>query len=138
MEKTIPTVGVLVYNEDQVLLVKHGEKADHLNDVYGLPAGRLMDGESELETAVRELNEETGLITTVDDLVELPKTYSALIRRKDGEKKFSLKVFLCRKYDGNIQGNDETIPEWVNISGLTKLDLLPNTYDAVQQGLAYR
>lgn len=73
----IPTVGVLVYRNDEVLLVCHGESAGHLTGVYGLPAGRLGEGESEIEAAVRELEEESGLMTSPERLEPLPKLYTA-------------------------------------------------------------
>ncbi|HLD06679.1 MAG TPA: NUDIX domain-containing protein [Candidatus Nanoarchaeia archaeon] len=66
MANIIPTVGVLVYRNGEVLLVQHGAKASHLHGVYGLPAGKLEAGESEEEAAVRELFEETGLKTAAD------------------------------------------------------------------------
>ena len=34
----IPTIGVVVFQEDKVLLVKHTEKSGHVANTYGLPA----------------------------------------------------------------------------------------------------
>jgi len=65
MENVIKTAGVLVFLGNNVLLVRHGEKAGHMNDTYGVPAGRLNLSESSIEAAVRELLEETGLRTSV-------------------------------------------------------------------------
>ena len=41
MENIIKSAGILVFLDNTVLLVHHGEKAEHLSDTYGIPAGRL-------------------------------------------------------------------------------------------------
>ncbi|MBI2594694.1 MAG: NUDIX hydrolase, partial [Candidatus Colwellbacteria bacterium] len=70
MEDIVPTVAALVLRDDKVLLVRHKEGAAHLTDTYGLPSGRIGDGESEKEAALRELKEETGLQATLQDISE--------------------------------------------------------------------
>lgn len=137
-EKIISTVGVLIFKDGKVLLVRHGEKAEHLSGVYGLPAGRVGDNENEIDTAIRELYEETGLRVSSKNLQELPNIYTARIQRKNEIKTFSLKVFLARFYSGNlktIKKTDETIPEWVKISDLDKYSLLPNVQRVIKDGL---
>ena len=138
MTDIIRTAGVLIYRDQEVVLVRHGTAAGHLTGVYGLPSGSLEEGETELEAAVRELEEETGLTTSQKDLVELPETYTAEIQRKDGVKKFSLKVFLCKRFSGELKETEETTPEWVKISDLKKYKLLPNVEEIVKGGLRYR
>lgn len=135
----IPTVGVLLFKDDSVLMVKHGDGASHVTGVYGLPAGRLEDGETLEQAAIRELQEETGLITTEDALEELSiQVPHADIPRKDGTiKRFSITMFLCRNYSGKIpEGNlkAETLPEWVPIATVPSLPLLPNVAYVVTEG----
>ena len=123
---SIPTVGVLIFKEDNVLLVKHGEAASHITGSYGVPAGRIEENETPKQAAVRELTEETGLIATEDDLEELSIFVPpADIPRKDGTtKRFTITLFYCKKYSGKMQATDETIPEWI---ALSKIDTLPLT-----------
>ena len=137
---SIPTVGVLVFQNDTVLLVKHGEKASHVLGSYGLPAGRVEEDESTIHAAVRELKEETGLEATEEDLELLPLNIpDADIKRSDGTTKtFSITVFLCRKYSGELQHNFETIPEWVAIKDVHTLPLIVNTGLFIEKGLKYR
>ena len=101
--KPIPTVAVLIIKDDEVLLVKHTEKARHLTGTYGLPSGRIDENETERKAAVRELLEETGLLAKEDNLIEFPKNfYVADLERKGGKKlKFGWRVFLCRDYKEN-------------------------------------
>ena len=126
MKDIIKTAGVLVFRDQDVLLIRHGEKAGSLNNTYGLPAGRLETGESSIKAAVRELLEETGLKTTEEHLTRVPGKYTATIERKKGVKTFCYKTFLCNKYDGELKATEETVPEWTNLNELDKLKLLPN------------
>ena len=134
------TVGVLVTkNDSKILLVKHGEKAEHLTGTYGLAMGRVDKGETDIQAAVRELREESGLKTKEKFLVEVPgKEYIADIERKNGEiKRFALKLFVCLNYEGKIRGDFETIPEWVEKSKISELNLLPNVNNMIRDGLNF-
>jgi 8-oxo-dGTP diphosphatase len=124
----IPTVGVLIFKDKKVLLVKHGAGASHIEGVYGWPGGRFQEGETNRQVAVRELAEETGLITKEEDLEEfIHDLGTARIKRKNGETQlFSVELFVCSKYVGSLKASEETTPEWVNISDLDKYSLLPN------------
>ena len=139
MEDIVPTVAALVFKDNEVLLVRHKEAAGHLTDTYGLPSGRTQEKEDDKHAAVRELKEETGLIIEKDHLVEFPENlYYASIERKGGEVvNFSWKVFLAKQFSGELEESEETKPEWVNIDDIGSLKLLPNVYQAVQDGLKF-
>lgn len=140
MIPVIPTVGVLVFHDDRVLLVRHGAKASHVKDSYGLPAGRVEEGETLIEAAKRELEEETGLVVSTTDLEELPIDLPpADIKRSDGTtKRFSIRVFLCRKYSGELSSSDEATPEWKSLAELDTLALIVNTKLMIEEGQKYR
>lgn len=131
----VPTVGALIIKNGTVLLVKHGKTAGHLDGKYGLPAGRIEEGEDAKEAVCRELKEETGLVADQDSLILLPGVWFADIERKIGTEQFSLKVFLVDKAEGRLSGSVETVPEWINIKDLKKYDLLPNVSDIITKGL---
>lgn len=135
--KIVPTAGVLVLKDGKVLLVRHGEPAEHLDGKYGLPAGRIKDKENEKEAARRELKEETGIDVRAEDLALLPGKWEAGIERKNGKERFSLKVFLAEKFEGILCGNAETIPEWVDLKDTGNYDLLPNTGNIISEGLNF-
>jgi ADP-ribose pyrophosphatase YjhB (NUDIX family) len=69
MSKPILTTGAVILDQDQVLLVRHGEAAEHLTASWGLPAGRVEAGESLLQACVREAHEETGLVVRAEDFL---------------------------------------------------------------------
>ncbi len=127
MEHIIKTAGVLLFQDNKVLMVRHGAMAGHLNDTYGIPAGRIEPGESSIDAAVRELFEETNLKTEARFLVKVPEEYTAAIERKDGSiKNYSVDSFLCMSWDGELKANEQTIPLWVDIDEVDILTLLPN------------
>jgi len=52
--------GAIVFNNDRVLLVKH--RGGH----YGFPKGHMEKNETEIETAIREVKEETNIDIIID------------------------------------------------------------------------
>lgn len=135
---TLSAVIVVFNKKKQILLVKHKAKAEHLNDIYGLPAGRKEVNEELIDTAKRELSEETNLITESNYLKQLPKKYINTAKRKSGNfEKFESTVFLCTKYKGKLSENEETAPEWVNIEELEKLYILDISKLIIKDALVF-
>lgn len=139
METTnIPTVGVIIFKSDCVLLVKHKAKANHLTNTYGLPGGRIIQKESLKTAAARELKEETGLITETKYLKEYSKNrYIAVIKRKYGTQKFSMTVFICFRFKGTLVETEETKPVWLKFAQLDSYNLLPNVKKALNDALKH-
>lgn len=130
------SVGIIVFNGGKVLLVKNLASSSHAKEIHGLPAGKVDPGETEVHAAMRELREETGLITTEADLHEFPNNYYiASIALKDGVSEWGFRVFLCKRYSGEIQSSRDTAPEWVTIQDLDNYTLLPNVKVAILEGL---
>jgi ADP-ribose pyrophosphatase YjhB (NUDIX family) len=129
----VNTVAGLLIRGEQVLLVKHGEGAHHVTGVYGLPGGRLDEGESLLDGAAREFEEETGLSVNKNSMIKIPKIYEAEIPRKNGEiLSTSWNVYLVKEASGELIKSDETEPEWVYVKTLSKLNLLVNTKEVIE------
>jgi 8-oxo-dGTP pyrophosphatase MutT (NUDIX family) len=125
-----------VFSKEFVLLVRHKKGADNVTGIYGLPSGRLEDGETNISAAKRELAEETGLITTEEHLTQLPESYTGELHRKDGATRLFLwTVFLCRHFTGELKESKETSPEWVKISDVKNHHLLPNIENAINKAL---
>jgi 8-oxo-dGTP pyrophosphatase MutT (NUDIX family) len=60
------TCGVLITNGIDILVCHPTH-----NTTWDIPKGRLDEGETEIEAAIRELREETGLITSAESLTAL-------------------------------------------------------------------
>jgi ADP-ribose pyrophosphatase YjhB (NUDIX family) len=137
--KPVPTVAVLILKDNKVLLVKHKKGAKHPTDIYGLPSGRIEEGESDKKASIRELKEETGLETSEENLREFSDNlYFAKLERKDGKNMdCSWHVLLCNAYGGKIKESSETIPQWIEVSRLDEYWLLPNIKNAVEAGIKF-
>lgn len=138
----IPTVGIVVLQDSQVLLVRHGAKAGHIEGTLGIPAGRIEvdNNETTKEAAKRELEEETGYRVDEENIIEFEGNhFQADIPRSDGTiKRMSWDVFIATKIDGDMrEGNDETIPEWHDLSNLDELKFLPNVKAAINNAQAF-
>lgn len=133
------SVAVIIFKGDEVLLVKNLAGSSHLKEIYGLPSGKVDPGETEIQAAVRELAEETGLQTSEDDLTEFPSNYYvAHIPYKDGSNhEWGWRAYLCKKYQGQLRATDETAPEWADIDTLDGYDLLPNIKNVITAALKF-
>ena len=137
MIEAIKSVAVIIFRDDEVLLVKNGISSHHPTGIFGLPAGRLDPGETWEEAAKRECFEESGL--RPKKLVKLPTFYEADLARKDSEpKKFCCWSFYCPKYEGELKATEETEPVWVKISEYKKLPLVVNVDKMIEEALKQR
>jgi len=72
---------------------------------FGLPGGKLEQEESSVEAAVRELAEETGIVTWESALIPIYSGFSARGRLVD--------TYICRAYAGKVTLMAfEGVPEW--------------------------
>ncbi len=131
MSRTL-CAGVVLYEPDSVLLVRHTEKAKLPTGSYGFPAGRVEEGEIPEDTAVRELGEETGLITSVEYLRKLPEKPSRLAM-KNGFEDFIFRPFLCTHYWGQLKPSEKTIPEFVRLYRLHDLFLISDDVEDISR-----
>ncbi len=67
MTDTLRVVGCLVEYQDKILIL-HRKKTSSEGDTWGLPAGRVKEGESDVQAMLRELSEETGYLAKEEEL----------------------------------------------------------------------
>jgi 8-oxo-dGTP diphosphatase len=92
MSNTVVCVGAVVRRTDSVLLVRQGS-GHSLEGQWTIPWGRLGSGESPTAAALREIEEEAGVIAQVEGLLgiqELPEPWLGMIGI----------LFLCTHVDG--------------------------------------
>ncbi|MBN2443787.1 MAG: 8-oxo-dGTP diphosphatase [Spirochaetales bacterium] len=93
---------------DKVLLIhkKKGLGAGKIN----APGGRIEPGETEMEAAIRETEEETGIIPeNLKKMAELHFLFTS------GYSLFG-SVFVADDYRGEMTETDEAIPYWFSLS----------------------
>jgi 8-oxo-dGTP diphosphatase len=67
MARKIRTVGCFLEHKGRFLIL-HRQPHEHQGDTWGLVAGRVEEGESDVEAILRELEEEAGYKATENEL----------------------------------------------------------------------
>ena len=98
--------GCIVLFKEKVLLIK--DTANH----WGFPKGHVEEGETEVETAKREIMEETGIDVILDPTFREIVTYSP---KKDTQK--SVVYFIAKAKNTDFVPQEEEIADirWVEI-----------------------
>ncbi|MEO6201473.1 MAG: NUDIX domain-containing protein, partial [Cryobacterium sp.] len=86
-----------------------------VGNIVGL-GGNLEAGESALDAAVREVEEESGLVVTASDLVPLGLLTYLFPHRESWSQESS--VFVCDEWTGTPRESDELNPEWFDVARL--------------------
>jgi 8-oxo-dGTP diphosphatase len=99
-----------IQRDDEVLLIhkKTGLGSGKVN----APGGHIEEGETALEAAVRETEEEVGLKT--DNLEYSGELYFHFL---DGLR-LKGTVYLCKEFSGKLIETDEALPFWCSIKDI--------------------
>jgi 8-oxo-dGTP diphosphatase len=108
------SVVVVLNSTNQVLLVRQ----DYGYRFFGLPGGKIEDGESPDEAAIRELFEETGLRTNA----VTPHSIHDLVYPGSGSK-YRAHAFSCDQAAGVL---DVQMPDEISSVGWYALNELPS------------
>ena len=99
--------GAIIIDDDKVLLIKQG------NGDWGFPKGHMIDGESEFETAIREVKEETNIDILIDE------NYRYVISYMVNENTMKDVVFFIAKKLSNVliqQESEIDKLEWLDMN----------------------
>jgi len=97
----VPAAGVILVEEGEVLLVKR--RFDPRAGTWCLPAGFMESGETPEQTAVRELEEETGLS------VELTGLFGVYAGFDDPRVRAVLILYTAERTGGELRPGDDAI-----------------------------
>ena len=112
MEDIRYAVRVFAFKDDKVVCIKYKNTN---KDYFDIPGGKIENGETEVQTCIREFKEETG--RDIDDLKCVGKV-SIIYPNKN--KEFIIKTYIANKVDGVPQEFEENYSYWMPISELTK------------------
>ena len=96
--------GAIIFEGDKVLVLQ--QAAGH----WGFPKGHVEKDETEVETAVREIKEETNLDVEIDENYRYVERYSPA----EGVEK-DVVYFIAKKIGGEIKAQEEEVQkiEWL-------------------------
>lgn len=107
--------GIFFTNGDKVLLLKRSDKGDGAG-TWGLPGGKLEDGESPIDAAQRESKEECG---------KFKGQRVGEIEEKDGLHKWTTYFFRIEKPFKCKLSDEHTEYKWTKIEDIKSLKLHP-------------
>lgn len=107
--------GAVIFGEtgDKILLIQ--QAAGH----WGFPKGHVEDGETEVETAIREIKEETNLDVEINEKFRYVESYSP---KEDVEK--DVVFFVAKKIGGEIVAQEDEVQKIVWVSYEEAMDRL--------------
>ena len=98
--------GIIVVDKNHRFLLGKRLGNAYLSGKYGIPGGRVKRGESLVESAKRELLEETGLEARKIEFI-------GLVNDNQRKRTFLHVVFVCKSFSGTLQTLEpEKCEEW--------------------------
>lgn len=118
--------GCIVIDNEKVLLVKH------VSGHWDLPKGHIENEETEIETAVREIKEETNIDVEINENYRYTIEYSP---EKDVWKE--VVYFMATKKGGNLKAQESEIEEvqWVEFDEAIKKITFDNTKNVLEKAM---
>lgn len=125
VDSTVRCAGAIVFDDaGRLLMVRRGNVPSR--GLWSEPSGRCLDGEPAAEAAVRECEEETGLVVRV-----VAGVGSVTVPGAAGTR-YLIEDFRCELVGGQLRaGDDATEARWVSAAELADLPLAPGVLDAL-------
>lgn len=98
--------------DNEVVVTKY-KKGNKKEEYYDIPGGKIEEGESPKQTAIREMKEETGI-----DIQNLK--YKGIMTIEYPDRMFIFDTFIAKEYEGEPQEFEENTSEWIDIDKLLK------------------
>lgn len=110
MENIRYAVRVFAFKNNKVACIKY----KNVNkDYFDIPGGKIEDGETEVQTCIREFKEETGM--DIND----PRCIGKVeVIYPSQDKKFIFKTYIANKINGVPQEFDDNYAYWMPINEL--------------------
>ncbi len=126
---TVEAAGVFCEYDGRILYLKrHSEKIEGMK--WGIPAGKVEEGEKPIEAALRELAEEAGIAASQASLTTISSLY---VRRPEVDFIFHIYFLPFQEMPLLQVAPDEHIDaSWVNLQEGLKLPLISGGREALE------
>jgi len=122
----INCTGIVCFKDDEVLLIKRGNPP--LKGEWSIPGGKIEFGESEIDAALRELSEETGIKASIEKKIN------------QVEVNFEGFNYILHNYKAvwvsgkPIPGSDALDAKFIKLNKLKKYKLWKKTQETINAG----
>ncbi len=133
--------GVVLFNEQKVLLLQYatGQKEGEwdLQGHWDFPKGHVDKGETEIETAIRELEEETG-IKNIILFDNFRKTINYKIQKRDRKISKEVVFFIATTAETEINLSDEHVDYgWFDFTSALKQLTYDNARSVLSEAIFF-
>lgn len=118
--------------EDKILLLKRTPHK-HQGDTWGIPGGKLDEGETPRSAAIREVFEEVGISLKEDDLEEIDTMYIRGPLNDYIFYRFRVRLLVLPLIDLNLE--EHVVASWITLEEALKLPLI---YGGTEALLSYQ
>jgi len=117
---TINATLLYIIKDGKILLIykKRGFGAGKWNG----PGGKIEDGEDPMDAAVRETEEETGLMPKSVIGIGTIDFYMGQSEKPD----FAVRIFNASDFSGSVRETEEAIPRWFDTAEIPYNQMLPD------------
>jgi 8-oxo-dGTP diphosphatase len=125
-------VGAIIVENGRVVLVKRGHPP--LAGEWSIPGGVLELGETVRQAAIREAEEETGLMVEPGELLGV---FDRVVRDLGNRVRYHYVLidFLCRRVSRELAASgDADDAQWFTWAEVSKLPLPQDTADVIRKG----
>ena len=113
MDKPIrKAVRCYLIKDNEVVVTKY-KKGNKKEGYYDIPGGKIEEGETPKQTAIREMKEETGI--EIQNL-----KYKGIMTIEYLDRMFIFDTFISKEYEGEPQEFEKNTSEWIDIDELLK------------------
>ena len=131
----IIAVGGIIFIDNKVVLIKRKNLPE--KGKWTIPGGAVLVGELIEDALRREILEETGLVVSVKNLVEIAEK---IIRDGNHKVKYHYIIldYLCEFVSGKISAHsDAEDVKTVDINNINELDLIDGTMNVIRKGYEF-
>lgn len=133
-------VRAIIVQEEHILLVEYDEEGVGLH--YNLPGGTVEASERLEDALVREVQEETCALVTIDRLLMIHDYVPTVSPEDYGDQRILTTIYQCSSLPNSPQPSmpvqpdaDQTAIRWIALNDLHKILLFPEIVDEIWAAL---